>query len=131
MVGSAESVPGKVMESVIMKGLGALDTEGPDQLFLKVAPVDYCRTLTYNWEIVKFQYWGWAGGIQKKLSDDGDVVDEPHVNNWTPCPKLGCTFNSSNLKPLEMVLVAILNWRSMSHVCTFKSQLFKLSSDTY
>ena len=33
MVGSVESVPGKVMESVIMKGLGALDTEGPDQLF--------------------------------------------------------------------------------------------------
>ena len=29
MVGSAESVPGKVMESVIMKGLGALDTEVP------------------------------------------------------------------------------------------------------
>ena len=28
MVGSAESVPGKVMESVIMNGLGALDIEG-------------------------------------------------------------------------------------------------------
>ena len=46
MVGSAESVPGKVMENVIMKGLGALDTEGPHltNFYFKVAPV---RLLSY------------------------------------------------------------------------------------